>query len=66
MRRWLALAAHLFVAVTSVLARSSTGNSVLVVLGDEYKKEQFSRFFGQLEGVWCFVLLSLSYALRQS
>jgi hypothetical protein len=52
MGRWLALAAHLLVFATSILARSSSGNSVLVVLGDDQKKDDFSQFFGDLEGMF--------------
>ena len=52
MRRWIALAAHLFIVATSVLASSSSGDSVLVVLDDELKRENFSKFFGELEGTY--------------
>ena len=40
-------------ALTSfALARSSTGDSVLVLLDSSLKKENFSIFFGDLESTW--------------
>ena len=39
-----------------VNAQSSTGNSVLVVLDDDLKKESFSAFFGGLESLFFVVL----------
>lgn len=55
MRRWFAHAVQLLVVATSALARSSSGNGVLVVLEDGLQKENFSKFFGDLEGVFIVV-----------
>jgi hypothetical protein len=34
------------------LAKSTTGNSVLVLLNEIGEEKQFSEFFGDLEGKW--------------
>lgn len=50
MRRLFALAVYLFAFIVGTLARSSTGNSVLVVLEKDLPKDEFSTFFSGLEG----------------
>ncbi|KAH8114128.1 Dolichyl-diphosphooligosaccharide-protein glycosyltransferase [Phellopilus nigrolimitatus] len=49
MRRWFALAAQLVALVATSYAKSSTGDSVLVVLEKNLPKENFSTFFSGLE-----------------
>ena len=60
MRRWLALAVQFIALATSICAKSSTGDSVLVVLEKDQPKERFSRFFNGLEG--SFILSRFSWA----
>ena len=50
MRVWLSLAVQLAALAVGALAKSATGNSVLVVLEQELPKEDFSTFFSGLEG----------------
>lgn len=49
MRRWIALAAQLFTLVSLGLAKSATGNSVLVLLENDLPRENFTIFFNGLE-----------------
>ncbi|KAI5120154.1 hypothetical protein M0805_003641 [Coniferiporia weirii] len=49
MRRWLALAVQLVALAAVSLAKSSTGDSVLVVLEKDQPKDNFSTFFRGLE-----------------
>lgn len=54
LRRLLALAVSFLALIVCTLAKSSTGNSVLVVLEKNLPKDEFSTFFSGLEGT-CFV-----------
>lgn len=46
------LLAHLVALAAMVSAKSSTGDSVLVVLEPSLKREDYSMFFGGLESTW--------------
>lgn len=48
--RWIVPA--LLGLVSFVTAKSSTGNSVLVILEPKLEKDSFSKFFSGLEGAW--------------
>lgn len=42
-----------FVSAAVVSALSTSGNRLLVVLEDVAEKENYSKFLGDLEGLWC-------------
>ena len=48
-----------------VNAQSSTGNSVLVVLDNDLKKESFSAFFGGLESLFLLSFIASAAALTK-
>lgn len=48
-----------------VHTQSSTGNSVLVVLDEDLKKESFSAFFGGLESLFSFLSTASAAALTK-
>lgn len=58
MRGLIALAVQLAVLAAVALSKSSTGNSVLVVLEKELSRDDFSAFFGSLEGLSLLLLRS--------
>lgn len=64
MGRWFALAVQLVALVSSIYAKSSTGDSVLVVLEKDLPKERFSKFFHGLEGTCCSSLKPNTMKLR--
>ena len=55
MRTWLTLAVQLAVSAALAVAKSATGDSVLVVLEKDLPKEDFSTFFSSLEGAGLFL-----------
>lgn len=55
--RWI-LSFLLLGLLSAVSALSSGGNKLLVVLEELSEKSKYSKYFGDLEGMWLFITLN--------